>query len=353
MKRTIFGSICAQHDNLGDIAIRRVFFNKFAADGYPLILLSRGMPRAYIDLFCFPSNVRLVPNPIEFQLRLLAAILRRRASLVYAPGPHILSDKPSALAKTLLLLINIALVRVSGGVIQTAGRALRGGGRMSAFLERRIISMSSLYAVRDSVSETVVGRSILIAPDLALGLERPSEPSTSPRRVIAFSFRSDKKVNIATLVPLVQGLRDGGYDVVLVSQVKRDDPQHLSLAGQLEIESFLWGSKSHSEQQTIVDSVYGSAHAVISNRLHGLIFGIVSGACPVEYRIGGSDKIHSTLAPWFGSFPIINDRFHADAAQSRDLVAAIVAGIDGLDKNVENARSLVSETLETASRMAA
>lgn len=225
-----------------------------------------------------------------------------------------LKDSASGLAKTLLMLVNIVLIRSTGGVVQTAGRALRGNGRIAAVLERKLISLSKLYIVRDSVSGTVVGSNLSSAPDLAFGREVVSR--TEKRPLIACSFRSDTPVNTETFGRLVRKLSSSGFEVVLVSQVKRDDVQHEILAKEFDLRAFLWESKTHSDQQEIVDSTYAASHAVVSNRLHGLIFGITSGAMPIEYRIGSSDKIRSTLAPWFTSFPVIEDQVGRGRADS-------------------------------------
>jgi hypothetical protein len=305
-KKKVFGSICAQHDNLGDIAIRRVFFKGLEENDTQLILLTHGMPTTYVDLFGFSEDVELIASPFRFQLRLLQAALKGQADLVYAPGPHILKDSLPSLSKTLLMLLNILLVRSFGGSILTAGRALRGDGRVAKFLERILISLSKAYFVRDSVSAEIVGAELQAAPDLAFG--QVITPRDGERRLIACSFRNDEPINTNTFEKVVRQLGSSGFEVVLVSQVKRDDFQHELLATQFGLDAYLWKSKSHGEQQAIVDATYAASFAVVSNRLHGLIFGITCGALPVEYRILSSDKIRSTLAPWFKSIPVIDDK---------------------------------------------
>ncbi|NSX38683.1 polysaccharide pyruvyl transferase family protein [Pseudarthrobacter oxydans] len=304
-KRRIFGSISAQHDNLGDIAIRSVFFRSLELSEVPLTLLTGRMPKSYVDLFDFSEKVELISSPIRFQMHLLKAAIKGKADLVYAPGPHLLSDSFACLAKTALMLANIALIRSTGGGVQTAGRALRGPGRMARYLERKLVSSSKLYVVRDSVSGSVIGLDLRSAPDLAFG--RQIIPRTNPRGLVSCSFRSDTPINKDTFRRVVQKLTASGFEVVLVSQVKRDDFQHQKLAQEFALRALLWGENTHSEQQRVVDSTYAASHAVISNRLHGLIFGIMAGAIPVEYRIGSSDKIRSTLSPWFKSLPVIED----------------------------------------------
>lgn len=300
------------------------------------------MPGAYIDLFGFSDEIQLISSPVKFQLRILQAAFKGQADLVYAPGPHILKDSLTGIAKTLLMLGNIALIRSTGGVVQTAGRALRGNGRIAARLERKLIASSNLYVVRDSVSDSIVKVPLSSAPDLAFGRKIVSR--TDGRLLISCSFRNDTPVNTTTFGQVVRELTGSGFEVVLVSQVRRDDAQHERLAQEFGLRAFLWKSKTHSEQQGIVDATYAGSHAVISNRLHGLIFGITSGAIPVEYRIGSSDKIRSTLTPWFEVLPVIEDN------------GSDVFSVDALDQTTEyfndsvlNVQKQVGEVLEKLS----
>ena len=303
--RTLFGSICAQQDNLGDIAIRKVFFDSFLKKQTPLVLLTHGMPQTYIDAFKFGGPVTFISNPLLFQFRLITASLLRKADLAYAPGPHELRDSPLALAKTLLMILNIFLIRLSGGRVRTAGRALRGNGRIARRLEQLLVSLCEAYIVRDSLSSGIAQVPLRFAPDLALGLCHKAR--TNGRKRIACSFRNDTIVSATTFEGIVKSFTNLGFEVVLVSQVQRDDSQHRALAAKFGLRPYLWESKSHTEQQEVVDQVYSSSYAVISNRLHGLIFGINCGALPIEYRFAESDKISSTLSPGFGSYMVLHD----------------------------------------------
>lgn len=302
------------------------------------------MPQSYIDAFRFKGTVKLIRNPVIFQMLLLGAVFMRNADLVYAPGPHVLRDSPAGVAKTMLMIINVLLVRMSGGSVRTAGRALRGTGAVARKLEGFLISLSKHYVVRDSVSSAVVGRELRFAPDLALG--RPTYTSRLHRKLVSCSFRSDTAVNLQTFKKIIEEAKDLGLEVVLVSQVQRDDAQHQALATAFGVTAFLWESKTHSEQQSIVDSLYSQSYVVISNRLHGLIFGINCGALPVEYRIGSSDKIQSTLLSGFGSYSVIFDETpisgHSRLLPSEELEHLASA----LEASAKEARIAVTGLLE-------
>jgi hypothetical protein len=312
--RILFGSICAQHDNLGDIAIRRIFFNHFLKSGSKLVLLTHGMPQSYIDAFEFDSTVTLVSNPIRFQLLLALEALRGNADLAYAPGPHILKDTPAGLTKGILMMANLILVRARGGSVQAAGRALRGNGRYALALEQFLIRICRSYVVRDSRSSSVAQRNLTFAPDLALG--RDVYSGDSDRTFVSCSFRNDSNVSRRTFKKMVTEFQELGYEVVLVSQVQRDDRQHLELGEEFGLQVFAWSAKEHGEQQKIVDHVYRQSYAVVSNRLHGLIFGINCGALPIEYRFAGNDKISSTLEAGFGSYLVVENEPDHDMTTS-------------------------------------
>lgn len=302
------------------------------------------MPQTYVDLFQFDDNATLVSSPLFFQLRLLAAVFRRRANLVYAPGPHIMMDNIRSLTKTVLMIGNVVLVRSSGGKVTTAGRALRGSGPIAKALERRIISLSEVYTVRDSASGDAVGAELIVAPDVALGAEL--QPTTTPRNTIALSFRNDTVILRPALRKLTSAFQSKGFQVVLVSQVRRDDEQHSALAKELDLEAILWEDRSHAEQQSRVEDTYGRARAVVSNRLHGLIFGITSGAIPVEYRTGDSDKIRTTLTPWFGAYPEVNGDHPVEDIDAEAIVSVVQDGLAEFEQKRRHAQAKVNQSLD-------
>jgi hypothetical protein len=111
----------------------------------------------------------------------------------------------------------------------------------------------------------------------------------------ALSFRSDILIDPDRLGNLVETLRDEGLEPILVSQVKRDDVQHLRLAHALDIKVVSWDGRTHAEQLQRVQDAYARSRVVVSNRLHALIFGMQEGAVPVAMLDGNSDKLLSTL----------------------------------------------------------
>ncbi|BCW49579.1 hypothetical protein [Arthrobacter sp. StoSoilB13] len=301
MRNILHISIAAQSDNLGDIEIRRQMIQQYVQRGYDLIVFIGTMPPAYVDAFHLPASSILVSNPLSFQIAVLRNSVRGLAHLAYAPGPHILMDSPKALFKAAGVLGLCAVVRMRGGTLNVIGRSLRGGGRMAIQLERGLRSLATGYAMRDIASGVVLGRKLDVMPDLAF-LRSKSEATSSPlvpeRDILAMSFRSDRAINQDHLTSLVFESRKRGLRPVLITQVKRDETQHADLARHFGIDFVAWADRTHSEQERLIDSYYARAHAVVSNRLHSLLFGLAHSAFPVALSESNQNKIATTLTPW-------------------------------------------------------
>ena len=82
---------------------------------------------------------------------------------------------------------------------------------------------------------------------------------------------------------------------MFVSQVARDDAQHAFHAREHGVEAFLWGSRSHADQLSLVRTVYRRCVATVSNRLHVLILGAIAGAAPIVVSDSPNDKARITL----------------------------------------------------------
>lgn len=292
--REIFGSIAAQADNLGDIAIRRVAVIGFIDAGYKPILFTGAMPQEYIAAFDFPESVKLVSSSLRYQLLLVEGLASRRADLLFAPGPTVLKDSVPHLLKSLMLLTVIGIIRLAGGRVYSLGRAIRGHGRLSRRLELVRKRLSAVYTVRDDSSRRYLGADVDFVPDLAFAI-----PATTidhgDREFVSISLRSDRPVSPHRIGEFIDRIREAGRHPLFVSQVRRDDDQHEELATYFKCESVLWGDRSHTDQYQRVLAAYSSSHALLSNRLHGILFGVSQNAFPVEW-FDGSNKIGTTLS---------------------------------------------------------
>lgn len=293
-RRFVYCSIAAQWDNLGDIEIRKVAVQWYAESGSSLVVYVGDMPESYIATFDLPAGTLIVRKSARYGMHLWRDIVRRRASIAFAPGPQVLSHNFRSISKTILNMINVGGVKISGGKAVAVGRSLRGAGVVAINLERTLIRMFDIYTVRDDVSSGVVHRDLRRTPDLAFfGVSSAVE--AAKRSKVVMSFRGDRLVDSSQVKNLVGLIRESGHSPIFVSQVKRDDDQHAALAAAADAPAVLWGERSHSAQLDEVERQYSNTHAVISNRLHALLMGLQHGALPIGVVDVGSDKLTSTL----------------------------------------------------------
>jgi hypothetical protein len=189
---------------------------------------------------------------------------------------------------------NSLLVKISGGKVVSIGRAIRGDHPAALALERFRASLSDHFSVRDTISGTVIRRNVERVPDVAFagGIEHDVAVE---RSLIAVSWRGDRRVPDEAIAFVVDAVRSRGLEPVFVTQVKSDDPRHVELAAKFHCEVVSWDDQSHVEQAIRVERTYRACRIILSDRLHGLIFGARSGAIPVAYVHRDSDKLTSTL----------------------------------------------------------
>ncbi|PXA69991.1 polysaccharide pyruvyl transferase family protein [Cryobacterium arcticum] len=296
--RTVFYSVAAQWDNLGDIEIRNAALGWVRETSADVIAYSGSMPPAYLAAFDSDEKVRFVSSPVRYQALLWSHLLRRRASIVFAPGPQVFGPSAKAIGKSLVNLINVAAVRASGGAVLAVGRSLRGRGGLARRVEAVVVSVFHLYVVRDTRSAEVLGEDLVNAPDLAFAHDFGESNAAGARTDVVISLRGDRPVGVEGLRKVVGHLRSQGLNPVFVTQVKRDDDQHRDLGHSLNIPTVLWEDHTHLEQLERARGAYAHAGVVLSNRLHALIFGIQHGASPIAVLDLASDKLTSTLRPW-------------------------------------------------------
>ena len=302
-RRNVFFSIAAQADNLGDIEIRRIALDWLRnGNDSDLRIFVGDMPPAYIDAFGLSRSARLYDRSFTYQLELIKQVMRRRAHLVFAPGPRHLGRRKGAKAgiylmsvlKAAINLTNAAVVRISGGKVIVIGRALRGTDPVLLMFERILVIISSDYRVRDTASSSVLGRPVSKIPDVAFDDVRSDELGTD-RTFFVMSFRGDHPASLEILKQAVDEARRLLLEPVLLTQVRSDNDQHQRIATALGCKFYPWTDESHGDQLLVVNDVYSRARVVLSDRLHALIFGIRQGAVPIALVHLGNDKLLPTI----------------------------------------------------------
>lgn len=298
--RPVFMSARAQAGNLGDLILRRYVTDAVQSVDGECHVLVEGASRGLIQGLELGANSVVYETVGSWMRGLLAAQIRgRRATIVYTPGPETLSrgflPSPNQMANVLVS----ALVRLSGGKVLKVGRSLSGGSVVSLALERAQARLTNYYSVRDRESRDLVQTSrITVRPDVAfaarLGIEEGEK--LIERSVVAFSFREDRKFDYPTVGSLIDEAREMGMTPVFLSQVRRDRDFNARLSKEFNVEYLDWPEElDEITHLGRILSVYSRAHAVVTNRLHALVFGLRCGAAPIGLSDPQDPKLTKTL----------------------------------------------------------
>lgn len=291
-RSSVFCTIAAQHDNLGDIVIRQRMLDLITSSDAHVHISVGKMPRQYIDAFDLPENSTTYPSTVRFIRSFLTSALRARTSVVFPPGPYPLSSWRSA-GRGLLAVAMSLVARSTGGASVTVGKSVRGNHRGARAVEKLLIRISNVYIARDLLSAAAIGSPVPAAPDLAL-LAKPSDSDTP--KILALSFRSDRPLALDFLRPVIEWARSREFVPVFVTQVARDEARHAEQARALGVDHLAWGTKSHREQLSAITTLYAETSIVVTDRLHAALLGVLGGAVPVAVRQGTSpSKIADAL----------------------------------------------------------
>ncbi|MBY4225578.1 glycosyltransferase [Rhodococcus fascians] len=337
--RKVFISISAAPGNIGDIYIRREVINILSV-GIPdvcgVVYVGR-MPDSYVDAFDLRHNWKTTTSYVNFLLQFAIACLSNRAVMVMAPGPAHLGGGVKSLVKHGCVAALMAITRLSGNAVLTVGRAVRGANLLGRSVEKLIIQFSNVYIVRDTLSAQIMKSSkVQVLPDIAFASARRGLGDQSNRKYGVISLRYDRLVEDKALDDLVAKIRDAGRTPIFVVQVQEDGLSCKQHAKRLGVEILDWPEgRSHARQEEAVFSIYEKSAVVVSDRLHALIFGALSGAVPIMVARVGDDKLHTTLDTFLGCQSI-----RLDGLKKLDGLNLDTSEIDRIASGVRECREL-------------
>lgn len=293
----VFLTISAQEDNLGDIEIRQQMINMVSHPAVRLHISRGNMSDSYVEAFDFPPNSVVYESKHQQALELIRSIVRGRASVVFPPGPYPATSTRSAVRAFGSLMVTLA-ARATGGASITVGKSVRGHHTLAIAAERQLSTRSNMYVARDRKTAEVLGVPVESAPDIAMLSHY--EPSNGMRSKLAVSLRHDGSDGDELLRALTAWAEPRHLEIVLVSQVRRDDGHHRALATRHGVSLVEWGGQSHRAQMERVQSIYAGSALVVTDRLHAALFGAVAGAIPVALTYAGRpskirDAFHAVL----------------------------------------------------------
>lgn len=307
--RVLVTSIAAQSDNLGDAVLRQSAILMCSESESKVVAWAGSMPESYLSVFRSIPGITLVSSVGQFASQVFVGLLKRRVDLLIGPGPWPLEGGSGTLTKRVAIALAALATRVSGGSVFSLGRAFKGSSAAFRVLERMIQRLSSCFTVRDSTSTGLLHFDARVGPDVAFSRQLLGPSNDKARKSsIAISFRFDDHPNDSAVLGLVELVREMGCEPVFVSQVRRDNMNHERWSELSGAEHVGWPVEvSHARQMERLDEVYSKCGAVVSNRLHVLIFGLTQGALAIDGITSHSTKVSSTisrLGVLSGSLPV-------------------------------------------------
>lgn len=291
----IIASVQAQHQNLGDLVIRRNMLD-WLRDLPDVRVIAGDMPDPYLEALRIPKDHRVFSGLSQALVQKPVSPL----SLVFAPGEQRLLREKAALVPSAANLAISLLAKASGGRVAKLGRGFHGSDTFALGLERIQTRISDQTLVRDSEASKLL-YSAQIMPDIALSGGVSSNHWESPkndhRNGLCVSFRFDRTAPANELEPAVRALRETvGDQLIVPTQVEFDEHSNKELARVLGGEFVGWDG-SHLDQLKVVEEAYGKVRIVVSDRLHVLLFGMLRGAIPLGIETGKHHKLIRQLSP--------------------------------------------------------
>ena len=152
-----FVSCVAQHDNLGDLVIRRTVVQWLAEGGYIPHVLVKGMPDDFVDGLMLEPPTVLYRSRRRWLTALASGATRgRTTALAYTPGPQSLSISAGHVGHAIVNLLLAQLVTRRSGTLLKIGRSIEPRSPSMMALERLLARRSSLYTVRDEESRELL-----------------------------------------------------------------------------------------------------------------------------------------------------------------------------------------------------
>lgn len=286
----VFFSLKTQFENAGDALINRELIRLCARHAQIFLDISR-CPEDFaksLDIRRYVPDLRELGSAALF-LKIFSGRLRRREIYYFvSPGGYVGEKSGAEAIKLLMNTCLLGFMYLIGVKICHVGVSYERIGKLHArTLAFRSRIMHKVLVRDESSSKYAEGLGITvhgIAPDLAFGSAEYRVPTTGTG--LAMSFRVDQaqsqRLNFAEIVRKLDKTLPPSVEFRLVAQVERDIPFIKELG-----EILASNPNRRVTVLTTFDSVDSSMDAyrgcqyVLSNRLHALLFGMISGCHPV------------------------------------------------------------------------
>jgi polysaccharide pyruvyl transferase WcaK-like protein len=285
-----FFSLKTQFENAGDALINRELLRLCAQRADVYLDLTR-CPTEFVDSLGvnrFLPNAHLLGTFRLFAVMILSRVLGRDAYYFVSPGGYVGEKRGMAAVAALLNTVVLGCFSAIGVRVCHVGVSFE---RLGPF-HRRILTLRARFMSRTVVRDedsAVYARELGIrvdevAPDLAFGAAS-YRPLQRPGSGIALSFRVDQlesqRADCVRLVRMMDDQLPPGVEFRFIAQVERDARFLRELSS--EVASSRRPVSFHSVHRHVDSALdaYLGCQFVVSNRLHALLFGLLSGAIPV------------------------------------------------------------------------
>lgn len=283
-----------QDDNVGDVVLRREYFDRLRRLGRLHIYMG-------IASADFLDGLRLCDSDVvytsfrQWHNAAWRALFRGEVWFIDKPGQLLLDSQ--TLRRNLKLLPLVIGIRIRKGQVLRLGLAIRALDSKYLRYLRPLFRLSTLIRWRDTSTSSAF-RLGAISPDWAFGWDKTRQDALAVDRTdIVVTYRGDREPPAERVLEALSTLtRNGSRRVVVVSQVRRDAERSNYLAHRLNAELVPWpAGRSLADHEKALREVYAKSAIVISDRLHALIVGMTEGAVPLCITDTGEPKVERHL----------------------------------------------------------
>ncbi|WP_193046300.1 polysaccharide pyruvyl transferase family protein [Mycolicibacterium baixiangningiae] len=338
-----------QDDNVGDVVLRREYFDRLRRFGRLHIYLGPASDDFLKSLALQESDV-IYGDLRKWHSAAWGALFRGPVWFVDKPGELLVDGR--SFRRNVKFLPLILGVRARRGQVLRLGVAMRAENQSYVKILRPLFRLSTCVRWRDTDSRTAFGFGE-VGPDWAFGWESAArDVSDVTGGDIAVTYRADREPPSDTIIDSIRALaRAGSRRVVVVTQVRRDAERSADLASRLGGELIPWpAERSLAEHENVLREVYRNSAMVISDRLHALIVGMTEGAVPAcvtdhrDAKVGRHlDAVgfhRSTIAVGDTSPAALTDNLAQHLLRRKEALTAVRAALDYLDNLTEQFAAL-------------
>lgn len=299
-------------------------------------------PQDYVSSLQLPAGTVVYHDPRKWLLQAIRSLMRVHGAVLIA-NPGEISSTRIELRNGIILASLSLLARIFSNPIYRLGIGTR--DHKSPFIWGHALSvrLASKNIWRDALSREIFRRGT-VAPDWAFALD-PSEGAKT-RDLVCISYRGDKKLPKQQALTELQGWCDRqGFELVVVSQVKRDVSSHEELAQLLGVRHVHPDSPTLDEFERIAREAYSRSALVLSNRIHVLILAAVEGAS-LGGVLGHPDvKVERTFRGAGIPFPVHTDSQPGDSLS--DYLDGVLAQSPKVSEQLGTARSQLKKLAQS------